>query len=60
MKTAGYLHVERRRWGMAAMAYRVQSIVSSEMPNGMVPVKALFVNILITKPHDANAGETQT
>ncbi len=45
---------------MAAMAYRVQSIVSSEMPNGMVPVKALFVNILITKPHDANAGETQT
>ncbi len=44
---------------MAARAYRVLRFVSVEMPAGMVPVNALFVNSLTTHPSDANAGETQ-
>ncbi len=40
---------------MAARAYREESFVSVEMPAGMVPVNALFVNTLITHPHDTNA-----
>ncbi len=37
---------------MAARAYSPLSSVSVEMPAGTVPVSALFVNILITHPHD--------
>ena len=43
---------------MAATAYRALSSVSAEMPAGTVPVNALFVNCLITHPHDANVPET--
>jgi hypothetical protein len=41
--------------GMEARAYRTRSCVNAEMPAGMVPVNALFANILNTHPHDAHA-----
>jgi hypothetical protein len=44
---------------MGAKAYRASSFVSAEMPAGMVPVNALFINTLIAQPHDANAEERQ-
>jgi hypothetical protein len=59
MKTAGHLHVERRRRGMRARAYRASRFVSAEMPAGMVPVNALPAKNLITHPHDTNAEKRQ-
>ncbi len=54
-ENSGHPQAERRRWGMGARAYRASRFVNAEMPAGMVPVSALFVNTLITHPQNANA-----
>jgi hypothetical protein len=59
LETAGHLHVERRRRGMRARAYRALSCFSAEMPAGTVPVNVLSSKLLFTQPPDASARETQ-